>query len=246
MLWQGEGRGYYDELWPWTFIQVRLEWGHMIHSSDLASYIDHTNLKPDATSRDIELLCEEAIKYGFHSVCINPCWVPFSVEALKNSSVRVCTVIGFPLGCNLSSTKITEAQECFNLGSDEFDMVINVGALKEARWGFVFEEVSQVVKAVKGRCVKVILETCLLTKEEIIMACSICERAGAHFIKTSTGLSKEGATIGTVTLIRESVSQSMGIKASGGVRDRDVAAAMIEAGATRIGTSSGILITSTP
>lgn len=210
----------------------------------LAAYIDHTNLKPEATSLDIERLCEEASQYGFHSVCVHPCWVLLAVKKLENTSVNVCTVIGFPLGGNLSSTKVLETRKCLDLGANEFDMVINVGAVKELRWDFIQDEVSQVVEAASGNCVKVILETCLLSEDEIIKACRICERAGANFVKTSTGFNQRGATVEDVTVMRDSVSASMGVKASGGIKDKKSAEAMIAAGATRIGTSSGVSILS--
>lgn len=212
-----------------------------IHSN-LAAYIDHTNLKPEATKLNIEKLCEEAVHYHFHAVCVNPSWVSFAKKMLINSPVKVCTVIGFPLGANLTATKITEAKHTFELGADEFDMVMNIGAAKEAQWDFIFDEVNQVVETVSEKCVKIIIETCLLTKEEIIQACKVCEKAGASFVKTSTGFNKEGATIENVSVMHDATS--IGIKASGGIKDRKTAMAMIEAGATRLGTSVSVAIVS--
>ncbi|OIO59326.1 MAG: deoxyribose-phosphate aldolase [Verrucomicrobia bacterium CG_4_10_14_3_um_filter_43_23] len=210
----------------------------------LAHYIDHTNLAPEATSIDIAKLCDESVQYNFHSVCVNPFWVPFVYKRLEKSPIQVCTVIGFPLGCNLSKTKADEAKQTFDLGADEFDMVINIGLVKEGDWSSIIGEIHQVVEAVKGKCVKVILETCLLTKEEIIKACQASEKAGAHFVKTSTGFSKAGASTEAVVIMRHSISSTMGVKASGGIKDKQTAIAMIEAGATRIGASSSIAIIS--
>ena len=211
---------------------------------NLAPYIDHTCLKPEATSRHIEELCDEAIQYGFHSVCVNPSWVSLAIQKLENSPVQVCSVIGFPLGSNLANTKVIEAQQTFDLGADEFDMVMNIGAAKEAKWDFIFDEVQQVVKTVSGKCLKVIIETCLLTKDEIIAACQTSEKAGAHFVKTSTGFNKEGATLENVAIMRKAISESMGLKASGGIKDKGTALAMIDAGATRLGTSASVAIVS--
>lgn len=211
---------------------------------NLAAYIDHTNLKPDATAYQIEVLCDEAIQYNFYSVCVNPCWISLAHKKLKNSSVQICTVIGFPLGANLTSTKIAESQQTFDLGVDEFDMVMNIGAAKESDWNFIDDEVRQVVETVHGKCVKVIIETCLLTKDEIIKACKTCEKAGACFVKTSTGFNREGATLENIAIMKSAISSSMGIKAAGGIRDKDTALAMIDAGATRIGTSASVTIVS--
>ncbi len=211
---------------------------------NLAEYIDHTNLKPEAISNHINALCDEAMEYGFHSVCVNPYWVSLAVKKLEAFPVKVCTVIGFPLGNTLSITKITEAQQTFDLGADEFDMVMNIGAAKESQWNFVHDEVQAVVNAVKGKCVKVIIETCLLTEEEIITACQTCEKAGALFVKTSTGFNKAGATVENVSIMRSTISPSIGLKAAGGIRDKKTAIAMIEAGATRIGASASIAIAS--
>lgn len=216
----------------------------MTISLNLAAYIDHTNLRPEAMSHHIEKLCDEAIHYAFHSVCINPCWVSFAAKSLENSPVKVCTVIGFPLGNSLTSSKVVEAQQTFDCGADEFDMVMNIGAAKESKWSFVGDEVQQVVEIVQGKCVKVIIETCLLTQKEIIKACQICEEAGAHFVKTSTGFNKKGATIENIAIMRNVLSPSMGLKAAGGIKDKKSAVTMIEAGATRIGASASIAIAS--
>ena len=213
-------------------------------SYNLASYIDHTNLKPEATSGHIATLCNEAIQYNFYSVCVNPYWISFAHKRLEKTAVKICTVIGFSLGANLTNTKVSEAQQTFDQGADEFDMVMNVGAAKEAEWNFIHDEVQQVVETVHGRCVKVIIETCLLTKEEIIKACKTCEKAGALFVKTSTGFNKEGATIEHIAIMRSAVAISMGIKASGGIKDKQTALAMIRAGATRLGTSASVAIVS--
>jgi len=211
---------------------------------NLAEYIDHTNLKPEATFQDINQLCNEAIEHGFHSICVNPHWISVISKKLENSPVKICTVIGFPLGNNLTATKVFEAKQALDLGADEFDMVMNIGAAKEAQWNFVHDEIQAIVETVQGKCVKVILETCLLTKEEIIIACQTCEKAGTHFVKTSTGFNKEGATIENITIMKNAISTSMGLKAAGGIKDKTTALAMIEAGATRIGASASITIAS--
>lgn len=211
---------------------------------NLATYIDHTNLKPEATAYQIELLCDEALQYNFYSVCVNPYWVSLASKRLKSSPIKICTVIGFPLGANLTSTKIVEAQQTLDLGADEFDMVMNIGKAKESDWNFISDEVEQIVEIVQGKCVKVIIETCLLTKEEIYAACKTCEKTGAFFVKTSTGFSKEGATIENIMMMKNVISTSMGIKASGGIKNKETAIAMIEAGATRIGTSASVAIVS--
>ena len=211
---------------------------------NLAAYIDHTNLKPEATASHIEVLCDEAMQYNFHSVCVNPFWVSLAKKKLKNSPIQICTVIGFPLGANLTNTKIVEAQQTFDLGADEFDMVMNIGIAKESDWNFICDEVRQVIEIVQGKCVKVIIETCLLTKEEIIIACKTCEKAGAFFVKTSTGFNKQGATLENIAIMKNAISTSIGIKASGGIKDKETALAMIDAGATRIGTSASVAIIS--
>ncbi len=210
----------------------------------LAKYIDHTLLKPAATRGDIAAVCQEAKAYDTASVCVNPCWVKDVHDALNGSSVKTCVVIGFPLGATLTSVKAFETEECVRLGAQEVDMVLNVGWAKNGEWDAAKADIAAVVKAAAGKAlVKVILETCLLTDEEKIHACQIAKEAGADFVKTSTGFSTGGATVEDIALMRSTVGPNMGVKASGGVRTREAAEAMIEAGATRIGASSskGIL-----
>ncbi len=204
--------------------------------------IDHTLLKQDATPEQIIKLCEEAKEFGFMSVCVNPAYVPLAAECLKGSSVKVCTVIGFPLGMNLTRTKVEEAELAIKEGADEIDMVINVGMLKAGHDQFVEEEIRE-LKAVAGsKVLKVIIETCLLTDEEKVRACQLSKEAGADFVKTSTGFSTGGANAHDVKLMRETVGPEMGVKASGGVRTHEDLLAMVEAGANRIGTSNGTKI----
>lgn len=207
-----------------------------------AKYIDHTLLKSDATIEDIYLLCKEAKEYHFMSVCINPCYVPFAKSYLEDSDVKVCTVIGFPLGNNLTITKVEETQQAIRLGADEIDMVINIGMLKARNLDYVKEEISLIRQASLGHILKVIIETCLLTEEEKVLACQIAKEAGADFVKTSTGFSKSGATVEDVRLMRSVVGEEMGVKAAGGIRSHEDLVKMIEAGANRIGTSSGTKI----
>lgn len=208
----------------------------------LASYIDHTLLKPEATIDQIEALCAEAKEHQFASVCINPYWVPTAKRALGGSSVRVCTVIGFPLGAGLSHGKVHETQEAIIAGADEIDMVQNIGAAREGHWNFIEHEIHEIVSTAEGRIVKVILETCLLDEDQIRNSCRAAERAGASFVKTSTGFSTGGATIEHVRLMKESVSDHVGVKASSGIRNLESAQQMIDAGATRLGTSAGVAI----
>lgn len=201
--------------------------------------IDHTLLKQDASPEQILGLCEEAKKYDFMSVCVNPAYVPLAASALEGSDVKVCTVIGFPLGMNLTRTKIEEAQLCIAQGATEIDMVINVGMLKAGHYEYVENEIRE-LKQVAGKLIlKVIIETCLLTDEEKVIACQLSKNAGADFVKTSTGFSTGGATVHDVRLMRETVGPEMGVKASGGVRTHADLLAMVDAGATRIGTSNG-------
>lgn len=212
-------------------------------SKDLAKYIDHTLLKADATRPAIEVLCKEAAEYHFMSVCINPTWVKYASDLLKDSDVKVCTVIGFPLGANTSTLKAFEAKEAVENGANEVDMVINVGAAKAGDWDMVYSDIKAVVEAVPAEVVvKVIIETCLLTEEEKVKACQAAVKANADFVKTSTGFSTGGATVEDIRLMRETVGSDMGVKASGGVSTTEEAIAMIEAGATRIGASKGIAI----
>jgi len=204
--------------------------------------IDHTLLKQDAQPEQIVKLCEEAKEFDFMSVCVNPAYVPLAAECLKGSSVKVCTVIGFPLGMNLTRTKVEEAKLCIAQGAQEIDMVINVGMLKAGYDDYVREEI-RLLKEVAGKLIlKVIIETCLLTDEEKVRACRLAKEAGADFVKTSTGFSTGGATAHDVKLMRETVGPEMGVKASGGVRTHEDLLAMVEAGANRIGTSNGTKI----
>ena len=205
--------------------------------------IDHTLLKQDATPEQIVALCDEAREFDFMSVCVNPAYVPLAAACLKDSDVKVCTVIGFPLGMNLTKTKVEEAIQAVKEGAREVDMVINVGMLKAGHDDYVKEEIREIKHAVGREIIlKVILETCLLTDGEIIRACKASQEAGADFVKTSTGFSNGGATVHAVRLMRETVGPDMGVKASGGVRTHEDLLAMVEAGANRIGTSNGTKI----
>ncbi|SDM83951.1 deoxyribose-phosphate aldolase [Psychrobacillus sp. OK028] len=212
-------------------------------TENIAALIDHTLLKQDATKNQIEKLCEEAKTYTFASVCVNPTWVNLSASLLKESPVKVCTVIGFPLGASTSAVKAFETTNAIENGADEIDMVLNVGALKDQDYNLVQKDIEAVVTAAKDKAiVKVILETCLLTNEEITKASELSKAAGADFVKTSTGFSTGGATVEAVKLMREAVGPNLGVKASGGVRNLADVEAMVEAGATRIGASSGVEI----
>ncbi len=209
----------------------------------ISSMIDHTILKADATSEMIKTLCQEAIEYDFAAVCVNPCHIEYCSELLKDSKVKVATVIGFPLGANTKESKAFETIDAIKKGAHEVDMVINIGALKDKNYDLVKEDIESVVKAADGKAiVKVIIETSLLTDDEKKMACQLSLEAKADFVKTSTGFSTGGATVDDVKLMKSVVGDNMEIKASGGVRDLDTAKAMIQAGATRLGTSSGIKI----
>ncbi|MGN4124446.1 deoxyribose-phosphate aldolase [Lysinibacillus sphaericus] len=208
-----------------------------------ASMIDHTLLKPEATKEQIEKLCAEAKQYGFASVCVNPTWVKYCSELLQNSNVLVCTVIGFPLGANTPAVKAFEAKDAIANGAKEVDTVINVGALKDKNFDFVQADIAAVVEAAKGSAiVKVIIEACLLTEEEKVKACELAVAAGADYVKTSTGFSTGGATAEDIALMRKTVGPELGVKASGGVRSLEDMQNMIDAGATRIGASSGVEI----
>lgn len=208
----------------------------------LNKLIDHTLLKPEATKAQIEKLCSEAGKYDFKSVCVNPYYVKYAKELLKGSDVLVCTVIGFPLGQNTTAIKVAETKDAIKNGADEIDMVINIGALKSKDEDYVLNEIKEIKNACKGKTLKVIIETCLLTDEEKITACKLSKEAGADFVKTSTGFSTHGATVEDVKLMRKTVGEDMGVKASGGIRDRETALKMVEAGATRLGVSAGVAI----
>ncbi len=207
---------------------------------ELAQHIDHTFLKPEATTRNIEQLCTNADAYQFAAVCVNPVYAKLAVDLLDTSPVKVCTVIGFPLGATLPSVKAFEVQEIVKLGVEEVDMVINVGALRNQYYDVVREDIEAVVNAAKGALVKVILETSLLTISEKRQACILAKESGAQFVKTSTGFGPSGATVEDIKLMREMVGESMGVKASGGIRTFEAALRFIEAGATRLGTSSGV------
>ncbi len=211
---------------------------------NIAHTIDHTLLSPETTSQDIDKLCEEARQYEFYSVCVAPCWIEHAKKRLGGSKVKVVTVISFPHGNDLSSSKALASQQATKAGADEVDMVMNLGWAKEGNWSAVESDIAQVVKAVQPAPVKVILETCLLSDDQIQKACHVAAQAGAKFVKTSTGFSKAGATIETVRLMKASIPATMEVKASGGIRDLATALAMIEAGATRLGTSSGAAIIS--
>ncbi|NLJ47475.1 MAG: deoxyribose-phosphate aldolase [Treponema sp.] len=208
----------------------------------LAKTIDHTLLKAVATERQVKELCVEARTYGFFSVCVNPCWVPLCAKELSGSPVAVCTVVGFPLGANLTEIKAEEARRAVAQGAAEIDMVINVGAVKAGDWRFVEQDIRGVVEASGKALVKVIIETCYLTDEEKVKASETILRAGAQFVKTSTGFGTGGATVEDIKLIRKTVGEKCRIKASGGIRSYHDALQMLEAGADRIGASSGVAI----
>lgn len=211
--------------------------------TNYASMIDHTLLKAEATKEQIEKLCAEAKEVGFASVCVNPTWVKYCSELLQDSNVLVCTVIGFPLGANTTAVKVFEAKDAIANGAQEVDMVINIGALKDQNFELVQADIAAVVEAAKGSAiVKVIIETCLLTEEEKVKACELSVAAGADFVKTSTGFSTGGATAEDIALMRKTVGPELGVKASGGVRSLEDMQKMVEAGATRIGASSGVAI----
>ena len=208
----------------------------------LNKYIDHTLLKQDVTENQIDCLLSEAREYDFASVCVNPTWVKYAKKVLEGTDVKVCTVVGFPLGATTSAVKAFETQEAIQNGADEIDMVINVGALKSGNLDLVESDIRAVVESSGDKLVKVIIEACLLTDQEKVVACQLAQKAGADFVKTSTGFSTGGATIADVTLMRETVGPDMGVKAAGGARSYADALAFVEAGATRIGTSAGVVI----
>ncbi|MEG1795015.1 MAG: deoxyribose-phosphate aldolase [Clostridium sp.] len=210
---------------------------------NIASMIDHTILKADATKDAVIKLCKEAKEYKFKSVCVNSCYTELVASELKDSDVLVCTVVGFPLGAMETKSKAFETARAIELGANEIDMVINVGALKDKNYDLVLNDIKEVVETAKGKAiVKVILETCLLNQEEKVKACQLAQEAGADFVKTSTGFSTGGATVEDIKLMRETVGPNMGVKASGAVRTKEDALAVIEAGANRIGASSSIAI----
>lgn len=212
--------------------------------NSLSSLIDHTNLRPDALHSDIEILCKEAIQYKFASVCINPVYVSYAKSILKDENPKVCSVVGFPLGADSEEMKYAEARFLIFQGVDEIDMVMNIAFLKERKIDLVKNEIKKVVEAADGNCVKVIIETSLLNQDEKDLACNIVMESGAAFVKTSTGFSSSGATLEDVRLIKKLVGDRVGIKASGGIKTKNEALKLIEAGATRIGTSRGVEIIS--
>lgn len=212
-----------------------------MNKNELSKFIDHTVLKAETSEKAVEKVCKEALEYKFASVCINPCNVKLASKLLEGSEVKVCTVIGFPLGANTSKVKAFETENAIENGAHEVDMVINIGKLKDKDYNYVREDIKAVVNAAKGKALtKVIIETCLLTDEEKVKACELAKEAGADFVKTSTGFSTGGATPADIKLMRETVGPDMGVKASGGVRNIDDAEAVIKNGATRIGASSSI------
>ena len=224
-------------------IKRRISMGYT--KKNVAGMIDHTLLKADATEAQIAKLCQEAKEHGFASVCVNPGYVPEAAEALKGTDVRVCTVIGFPLGATSSEAKAAETADAIAKGAAEVDMVVNVGRIKSGNWDYVRSDIAAVVNAARGRALtKVIIETCLLTDDEKIRVCETAKDAGADFVKTSTGFSTGGATAADIALMRKTVGPDMGVKASGGIHSTEEAIALIEAGASRIGASAGIAIIS--
>jgi deoxyribose-phosphate aldolase len=214
----------------------------LLSPAQLASFIDHTLLKADATAKDIEKLCAEALENNFFSVCVNGSWISTAYHLLEGSDVKVAGVVGFPLGAMSGDAKRFETEAAIDNGVQEIDVVLNIGKLKDGDDKYILRELIDVVEAAEERVVKVILETCLLTDEEKIRACQIVVESGAQFVKTSTGFAASGATIAAVKLMRATVGLKFGVKASGGIRDLKTALAMIEAGATRLGTSAGVAI----
>ena len=204
--------------------------------------IDHTILKPDASIEDIKRICKEAKDYNFMSVCVNPAFIDLCKNELKGSDVKVCTVIGFPLGATLPQAKALETREAVFEGADEIDMVINITRLKAHEDDYVYNEIEKVRRSCMGKVLKVIIETCLLTDEEKVRACLLAKKAGADFVKTSTGFSTGGATVEDVKLMKQTVQDKALVKASGGIKDKDTFLKMIEAGASRIGASKGVEI----
>ena len=209
---------------------------------NIASYIDHTALAADANEEKIRQLCAEAKDYHFASVCVNSCRVALCAELLKGTGVNVCTVVGFPLGAMSTEAKAFEAELAVKEGATEVDMVLNIGAMKDRNYDFVEKDIAAVKKACGDKHLKLIIECCLLTDEEKVKACELSEKAGADFVKTSTGFSKWGAKVEDVALMRKTVGDRLGVKAAGGIRDKETAEAMIKAGASRLGCSAGIAI----
>lgn len=214
------------------------------HGKAIAAWIDHTLLKPEATAAQVEQLCQEALQYQFAAVCINPAYVSLAARRLAASPVKVCTVVGFPLGADMTTSKVLETYACLDAGAQEIDMVLNVGAIKSEAFGLALNDIQGVVQAAHHQqaIVKVIFENALLTRREKILACLLCQVAGADFVKTSTGFAASGATLEDVELMRRLVGPHIGVKAAGGVRTYADALSMIRAGASRIGSSSGVTI----
>ncbi len=210
--------------------------------NQVAAAVEHTLLRPEATTDLLKQLCQEALTFRMGAVCLPPRYVPLAVEILKGSQVQICTVIGFPLGANISSIKRLEAEAAVRDGAQQLDMVIDIGGVKEMEEKRVRQDIEAVLEGSDGRPVKVIIETCLLTDEEKVFACRCAQEAGAAFVKTSTGFAGGGATVADVALMRQTVGKTMGVKASGGIKTLDDAIAMLEAGADRLGTSSGVAI----
>lgn len=209
----------------------------------LEKYIDHTILKAETTEEQVKIICDEAKEHGFMSVCVNACYAEYVSGQLKGTDVKTCVVVGFPLGSTLSEVKAFETKAAIEKGADEIDMVINVGALKDKKDDYVLQDIKAVVEAANGKAlVKVIIETCLLTEEEKVRACQLSVKAGADFVKTSTGFSTGGATVEDIALMRKTVGPDLGVKASGGIRNFADSKAMIDAGATRIGASKSVAI----
>ncbi|OEH86146.1 deoxyribose-phosphate aldolase [Desulfuribacillus stibiiarsenatis] len=217
-----------------------------MNQSAITNYIDHTKLHPTTSREDVIQLCKEAIDHNFAAVCINPCFVSLAAKELGQSIVKVCTVVGFPLGANTSEAKAYETELAVQQGATEIDMVINIDALKQNDYEYVKKDIQAVVEASRDHAiVKVIIETCYLSNEEIVKACELALEAKAHYVKTSTGFGSAGAKVEDIELMRHTVGDLMGVKASGGIKDLNTALAMIRAGASRIGTSSGIIISTT-
>lgn len=205
-------------------------------------YIDHTLLLANATTNQINTLCDEAHEYQFFSVCINPDFVEHCAKRLNTSNVKICTVIGFPLGANTTAVKVFETQNAISLGADEIDMVVNISNVLDGEWGSIEREIAAIKEACGPKLLKVIFETSLLTNEQIVELCNISKRVGADFVKTSTGFSTGGATVEHIKLMRDTVGKRMGVKASGGIRTKETAQAMIDAGASRVGASASVSI----
>jgi deoxyribose-phosphate aldolase len=214
----------------------------MPQAPDFAKLIDHTLLRAGATCRDIKKLCLEAKRFGFYSVCVNPVNIRFCRNILKDSGVKICAVAGFPLGASSIKTKVFETKDAVSAGADEIDLVLNIGALRSGRSGTVFYELKKVRSAARGKTLKIIIEASLLSKKEKILACLLAKRAGANFVKTSTGFGSGGASAADVRIMRKAVGKTMGVKAAGGIKDAVSFLRMIEAGASRIGTSNGVSI----